>query len=59
LVVDAELDADESALFSTSCEAELSPASMSPPAMFTGTLALSAFCVAVASESASWSVYAS
>jgi hypothetical protein len=55
-VVSAELDASELAELSSVWLAELSPAVTSPPATMTGTFALTPFWVAVADESADWSV---
>ena len=55
----------EAAELSAVCVAELGPLFTSPPAMLTGTFALTAFCFAVASESAScfvrdaWSTFCS
>jgi hypothetical protein len=57
-VVSAELDASELAELLSVCVAELLPATTSPPATMTGTFALTPFCVAVADESADWSVLA-
>src|SRR3954468_18498293 len=55
-VVSAELDASELAELSSVWLAELLPAVTSPPATMTGTFALTPFWVAVADESADWSV---
>jgi len=52
------LDASELAELSSVWLAELLPATTSPPATMTGTFALTPFCVAVADESADWSVVA-
>jgi hypothetical protein len=57
-VVSDQLDASELAELSSVWLAELSPAVTSPPATMTGTFALTPFCVAVADESADWSVLA-
>ena len=58
-LVSAEFEASELAELSRVWFAELSPPETSPPAIETGTLALTPFCLAPAFELASWSVVAS
>src|SRR5919204_471793 len=57
-VVSASLDAFASASEFASWLAELGPAVTLPPAMFTGVLALTAFCLLIAAAPAVWSVEA-